>query len=85
MMLARPDEVGPGGCGGCGLLLRGAGKAEQAKTSELKTSKTLQCCHLQAKTFQADSINVVFRRFTMKNMPNRGRRPEPQTQNPAKS
>lgn len=59
MMLARPDEVGGGGRR---WRLRGGGERqlEQAETSELKTSKTLQCCHLQAETFKAYSVTIVF-------------------------
>lgn len=83
-MLAWPDEEGAG-AGWRVWAVRRRGKAEQAKTSEFKTSKTLQCCHLQAKTFKADSIDTVFWPLTMKNMQNGDGRPQPHTQNPTKS
>lgn len=43
-----------------GVSVRRRGKAEQAKTSEFKTSKTLQCCHLQAKNFQGGFYRYCF-------------------------
>lgn len=82
MMLARPDEVGAGWGGQC----EHEGKATRTgRDVGAQPSKTLQCCHLQAETFKADSINIVFLPLTMKNIQNCGRRPEPQTQNPVKS
>ena len=58
IMLAWPEEEGAGQGEGCEP--RGVGERQNRQRPPSSTSKTLQCCHLQAKTFKADSINTVF-------------------------
>lgn len=67
-----------------------ATRAARGLSAPCKTHKTLQCCHLQAQTFKAYSVNSVFalpltmKTTKTKKIQNCWSNPEPQIQNPVK-
>lgn len=80
MMLAQPKEVGVmGGCCGMGEM-----QLQLAETS-CSRLQTLTMLPPSGLNFQSGFHQRVFLCLTMKNIQNRDKRPEPQTQNPAKS